>query len=67
VTCVGRRVGVLFPAASRIPILLIDAPTDVLTADTRPVLGVDSCSASSQPRTPSGTLISPAAAQGEKP
>jgi hypothetical protein len=38
VTRAGRRVGVLFPAASRLLILLIDVSADLLTTGTGPVL-----------------------------
>jgi hypothetical protein len=44
VTHIGRWVRVLFPAASRLPILLIDVSADLLTADTRPVLRVSAVS-----------------------
>jgi hypothetical protein len=42
--CIGRWVGIFFPAPGRLPILLIEASADVLTAGTGPILLVASVS-----------------------
>jgi hypothetical protein len=42
--CIGRWVGIFFPAPGRLSILMIEAMADVLTVGTGPILLVASVS-----------------------